>query len=101
MVKQKKITAHLVGEDCNLEDPLKNNPLYNLFEMDFRVESLWVFNKLKETIELKRTNKTQENMRAKTIKIIKAEITTSLPCVHGYLYPHFPLETHVVSPSDQ
>lgn len=51
MVKQSKILLLLLGEDCNPKDQNHTNLLYNLPEMEFRVEMLRIFKELKETME--------------------------------------------------
>lgn len=44
MVSKAKNTPLLIGEYCNSADPISTNHLYNLFYMEFRVDTLRLFN---------------------------------------------------------
>lgn len=51
MVKQYKIPAQLMGEDCNLADSITTNTLYKHPEMECRVEIFRMFKKFKKKME--------------------------------------------------
>lgn len=58
-----------VGEDCSPADPIISNNLYKLSEMEFRVELLRMFNKLKETMIYTAILKESEDINAEMRKI--------------------------------
>lgn len=59
--KQAKTSSYLVGIDCNASHLINTNPLENFSEIEFRVETLRMFNEITEKLQLT-ANKIEEDI---------------------------------------